>query len=90
MAWTTRMNLSIWFYVGSLLSRLKLGRSLSQSLGNGCCIPAMETALLLNQGRGGSGGFGILGGSPPPILAMLYSSESDELLGLLCLGLSGE
>ena len=46
----------------------------------------METTLLLNQGIGGLGG---LGGLPPPIPSMLYSSESNELLRSLGLGLSG-
>ena len=85
------MNLSTCTSVGSLLSGLKLGRSLSECLGRGCCTLGTATVVSLNQGSCGLGG-GLGGGFPPPPTGMFpaigLSSESEELPELVDLGLS--
>ena len=89
------MNLSTCTFVGSLLSRLKFKRSLSECLGRGCCIPCTATSVVLNQGScglGGGLGGGLDGGLPPPPIGMFPAiglpSESEELPELDDLGLS--
>ena len=85
------MNLSTCTSAGSLPSGLNLGRSLSECLGKGCCIPGTTIVAVLIQGSCGFGGLG--GGLPPPptgtFLAIGLLSELEELPELEGLGLSG-
>ena len=82
------MNLSTCTSTVSLSSGLNLGRSLSECLGKGCCIPGTTTSAVLNQGSFGLGG----GLDPPPtgtFPAIGLLSEPEELSELDDLGLSG-